>query len=91
MGTPIQAAAAGQVIEARKLSYSYGWYIIVDHGNGFKTLYAHLSEFLVDYGAWVGPGQVIGRVGSTGRSTGPHLHFELHLNGYPVNPQNYLP
>ena len=90
-GTPVQAAGGGRVVEARKLGYSYGWYLIIDHGNGFQTMYAHMSAFLVDLGEDVEAGQVIGRVGITGRSTGPHLHFELHLNGRPVNPLNYLP
>lgn len=90
-GTPVHAAAPGVVIDAKKLGWGYGWYLIVDHGGGVSTMYAHLGAFLVDVGEEVSRGQVIGRVGNTGRTTGPHLHFELHLNGRPLNPLSYLP
>lgn len=72
------------------MRYGYGNYIIVDHGGGFSTLYAHLSEVYVKAGDQVGRGQVIGRMGSTGRSTGTHLHFETRVNGSAVNPAAYF-
>lgn len=67
-----------------------GNYIIVDHGNGTRTVYKHLSSIEVRTGQSVRQGQRIGGVGSTGASTGPHLHFEVHRNGVPVNPRNYV-
>jgi murein DD-endopeptidase MepM/ murein hydrolase activator NlpD len=70
---------------------SYGLYVIVDHGNGYKTLYAHLRRLDVRAGQTVQQGQVLGLAGSTGYSTGPHLHFEVHLNGRRVDPLQYLP
>ena len=66
-------------------------YIVLDHGNGVQTLYAHLSRFFVNAGDSVGQGTVIGHVGSTGNSTGAHLHFEVIRGGIPQNPYNYLP
>ena len=89
-GTPIHAAAAGKVIYAAWLG-GYGNLIVVDHGNGLATAYAHQSRFASGSGQHVSQGQVIGYVGSTGYSTGPHLHFEVRVNGKPVNPVNYLP
>ncbi len=70
---------------------SYGYYVVVDHGNGFQTLYGHLSTIGVSVGEVVAQGQYLGGGGTTGYSTGPHLHFEVHLNGSVVNPLNYLP
>lgn len=90
-GSPIYAADSGVVVTALKLNYGYGWHLVVDHQNGYKTLYAHLSAFFVDYGERVGKGETIGAMGSTGLSTGPHLHFEVFRNGARVNPLKYLP
>ena len=89
-GTSVHAAASGTVIVVRPLWYSYGHHIIIDHGNGLSTLYAHNSALLVSVGQHVSKGQVIARSGSTGNSTGPHCHFEVRVNGTRVNPLNYL-
>lgn len=89
-GTPVYAAASGTVISALNLSYSYGHYIIIDHGNGLSTLYAHNTTLLVSVGQQVSKGQQIAYSGSTGNSTGPHCHFEVRVNGSRVNPMNYL-
>jgi len=88
-GTPIKAADSGAVIYATWMS-GYGNVIIVDHGGGISTLYAHQSSLAVGSGALVTRGQVVGYVGSTGFSTGPHLHFEVRVNGTPVDPMGYL-
>jgi len=88
-GTPIKAADAGAVIYATWMS-GYGNVIIIDHGGGISTLYAHQSSLAVGNGALVTRGQVVGYVGSTGFSTGPHLHFEVRINGTPVDPLGYL-
>lgn len=84
-GTPIRAARAGVVIFAGWLG-GYGKCVIVDHGDGYSTLYAHCSSICVSRGQKVSRGQILGRVGSTGLSTGPHLHFEVRYRGRPVNP-----
>lgn len=89
-GVPIRSAKAGEVIFAGTMS-GYGNVVIVDHGGGFTTLYAHQSRIGSTEGQQVNQGQVIGYVGSTGRSTGPHLHFETRVNGSARNPRNYLP
>lgn len=89
-GSNVYAAASGTVIAAVYLTYSYGRYVIIDHGNGLSTLYAHNSSLLVGYGDHVNKGQIIARSGSTGNSTGPHCHFEVRVNGTRVNPMNYL-
>ena len=88
-GTPIKVVAAGTVIAA---SYdgSYGNLVKVDHGNGVETWYAHTSKMYVKVGEQVEAGDVIAAVGSTGNSTGPHLHLEIRVNGEHVNPQDYL-
>ncbi|NLX92092.1 MAG: peptidoglycan DD-metalloendopeptidase family protein [Firmicutes bacterium] len=88
-GTSIYAAADGKVIEAA-YRRGTGYVIIIDHGYNFKTLYAHLARFNVSKGDVVKKGQVIGYVGSTGYSTGPHLHYEVHVKGVAVNPEEFL-
>lgn len=89
-GVPIRAAKAGTVTFAGSMS-GYGNVVIIDHGGGFSTLYAHQSRLGSSAGQDVGQGQVVGYVGSTEHSTGPHLHFETRVNGSPRNPRNYLP
>ncbi|WP_041711744.1 M23 family metallopeptidase [Pseudomonas sp. ATCC 13867] len=88
-GSPIHAAAGGRVIVAGR-SPSYGNRVEIDHGNGLVTRYAHASKLLVKVGDVVLPGREIAKVGSTGRSTGPHLHFEVLYHGEFVDPQNFL-
>ncbi len=90
MGTPVRAAADGKVINLQQLQYGYGWYLVIDHGNGIKSLYAHLSGFNVKVGDTVKRGQQVGAVGTTGKATGPHLHFEVRVNDKLVNPLSYL-
>jgi murein DD-endopeptidase MepM/ murein hydrolase activator NlpD len=89
-GTPIKAAKAGEVIFSGSYS-GYGNCVIIDHGGGLTTLYAHQSRVAAREGAQVAQGAVIGYVGSTGHSTGPHLHFETRVNGSPQNPRRFLP
>ena len=88
-GTPIHAAAAGQVLLAG-YDGGYGNLVVLDNGGGLSTAYAHQSQIAVSVGQQVTQGQVIGYVGSTGFSTGPHLHFEVRINGAPVDPMGYL-
>ena len=88
-GTPIVAAASGKVIEAG-VHPQYGKILAIDHGNGLVSRYAHASEVFVSEGDLVVRGQRVATVGSTGRSTGPHLHFEVRLNGVPQNPVRFL-
>lgn len=88
-GDAVYAAAGGKVVLA-SWYYAYGNCIVVDHGNGMKTRYAHLSAYNCKVGDQVARGQQIGRAGNTGRSTGPHLHFEVIVNGSTKNPVNYL-
>lgn len=88
-GTPVHAMADGQVIIA-KYSGAYGNYVVINHGSGITTLYAHNSKLLVQVGQNVEGGQVISKSGSTGYSTGPHLHFEVRKNGTPINPEPYV-
>ncbi len=89
IGTPILAAARGRVSFAGQRS-GYGNCIEIDHGDGLVTRYAHMSAFRARQGDQVAAGQVIGAIGSTGRSTGPHLHFEVRINDRPVNPRPFL-
>lgn len=88
-GTPTYAAAAGTVIIAN-FSSSAGNWVVIDHGNGLVTKYMHHSRFLVSAGQTVRKGQQIGEVGSTGQSTGPHLHFQVEVNGVAVRPDDYF-
>lgn len=88
-GTNFSSAASGIIVSTRQLP-DFGNVIEIDHGNGLHTLYAHASRILVQQGELVLKGQTIGQVGTTGRSTGPHLHFEVHENGHPINPQKFL-
>lgn len=89
-GTAVHVSADGVVVSAG-WSGAYGKRVVVDHGNGLQTYYAHLSSFLVIPGEEVRRGQVIALSGSTGRATGPHMHYEVRLAGTPVNPYKYLP
>ncbi len=88
-GTPIWASKAGRVISVGSRT-GYGNTIIIDHEGPVATLYAHLSAFAVRTGDWVGSGELIGRVGNTGWSTGPHLHFEVRVNGQPKDPELFI-
>lgn len=91
-GSPVKAADSGYVVVAGGgWNGGYGNHVIVDHGNGFVTLYAHLNSIFVRAGESVSRGQQVGTVGNTGNSTGPHLHFEIRYQGVPQNPFNYLP
>ncbi len=89
-GKPVYATKAGKVITAVTSSTGYGIYVLIDHGNGYSSLYAHMSARYVNTGDTVKKGQMIGRVGSTGNSTGPHLHFEIRVYGEKKNPMNYV-
>jgi murein DD-endopeptidase MepM/ murein hydrolase activator NlpD len=89
IGTPIRAPARG-TITFSAMDGAYGLCIVIDHGNGIATRYGHLSRSSVKTGDYVQRGDVIGFVGNTGRSTGPHLHYEVHVRGVPVNPMRYI-
>ena len=89
-GTAIKAAASGTVTYSGNANDGYGYYIIISHGNGVSTVYAHCSQLLVSAGQTVSQGEVIAKVGSTGNSTGNHLHLEVRKNGVTLNPQNYV-
>ena len=88
-GTPVYATADGIVAKAERFS-SYGNYIQIEHGGELQTRYAHLSGYAVQEGARVHKGDLIGYVGSTGRSTGPHLHYEVRVAGVAVDPTPYM-
>lgn len=89
-GTPIKAAASGTVTFSGNANDGYGYYVIISHGNGVTTVYAHCSQLLVSAGQKVSQGEIIAKVGSTGNSTGNHLHLEVRKNGITYNPQNYV-
>ncbi|MBR5328795.1 MAG: peptidoglycan DD-metalloendopeptidase family protein [Firmicutes bacterium] len=89
-GTPIVAAESGTVSLVRKLGTGYGWYVVVSHGSNISTLYAHMSSIIVTQGQVVSRGQKLGGVGTTGSSTGNHLHFEVRVNGSHVSPWGYI-
>ena len=90
-GSPLYAADSGMVVYSGSIGGGYGLMIMIDHGNGYHTLYAHNSALLVQCGQSVSKGQVIGYTGNTGNSTGPHLHFEVRYNGGYINPHYVLP
>lgn len=90
-GEPLAASDSGVIVFAGWAYGGYGYMVMIDHGNGYQTLYAHLSGVSVGCGQSVSQGQTIGSAGSTGNSTGPHLHFEVRYNGGWVNPWYYLP
>ena len=91
-GATVKAAQKGKVLiaDAKSLNDRYGKAVLIDHGHGYQTLYAHLDDFYIEAGQTVEPGQPIGKVGSTGRVTGPHLHFELLVDGKQQDPTPYL-
>ena len=89
IGTPVYATGDGTVKDVQSIGGGYGKWILIDHGFGYETLYGHLNGFNVKIGDKVKRGSVIGFVGNSGTSTGPHVHYEVHRNGDPVNPQYY--
>jgi murein DD-endopeptidase MepM/ murein hydrolase activator NlpD len=91
IGTPVKAADNGYIVVAGWSDDGYGNHIVIDHGNGYQTLYGHLNRIYVKVGDSVVRGSEIGQMGSTGRSTGPHLHFEVRKNGVRLNPLSFLP
>jgi murein DD-endopeptidase MepM/ murein hydrolase activator NlpD len=88
-GTPIYATGDGKVIQADAASRGYGYHVRIDHGYGYVTLYAHMSKIASKVGQKVKRGDVIGYVGNTGKSVGPHCHYEVRKNGNPINPVNF--
>lgn len=88
--TPIYAARGGQVTKAAYQDGGAGYYVNINHGDGFSSIYMHMTRYIVSAGQYVSQGQVIGYVGSTGLSTGPHLHFGIAKNGSYVNPMKYI-
>ena len=88
-GTAIYATKSGTVTTALR-SDIWGNYVVINHGDGFSSLYAHMQGLIVKAGDYVKQGQTIGYVGSTGLSTGPHLHFTIYYNGADVNPMSYI-
>ena len=89
-GTPIYAAKSGKVTTTSYQAGGAGYYVSINHGDGFSSVYMHMTHYIVKPGDYVNAGQVIGYVGSTGGSTGPHLHFGIAYNGTYVNPMNYI-
>jgi len=90
IGDPITPFMQGKVIYAGEISWGYGKHIIIDHGDNMTSIYAHLSQINVSVGQDVKPGDIIGLMGSTGWSTGPHLHFQTNVFGMPVNPRVFI-
>lgn len=88
-GTPIYATKSG-VVSTATYNYAYGYYVVINHLDGYSSLYGHMTHYIVSEGQYVERGQTIGYVGSTGYSTGPHLHFTIYYNGNTVNPMNYI-
>jgi len=88
-GTPIYATGDGKISKVRRSRRGYGNHVIIDHGFGYKTLYAHMKKYAVKRGQKVKRGEVIGYVGSTGTSVAPHLHYEVHKDGRKINPVNF--
>ena len=88
-GTPIFAPAAGRVVNVRTMT-GYGRTVTIDHGYGVQTFYAHVSKVLIRVGQWVERNNKIAEVGSTGIATGPHLHYEVIVNGRPVDPRDFI-
>ncbi|MFA8300188.1 MAG: M23 family metallopeptidase [Hyphomicrobiales bacterium] len=90
IGTPIYATGDGVINKVRKSNSGYGYYISIDHGFGYETVYAHCHEFKAKKGDKVKRGQIIATVGNTGKSTGPHVHYEIRKKGRPINPIHYF-
>ena len=90
MGSPVRAAMAGRVTQVGTNDYSWGNYVVITHHSGYRTFYAHMSVVRVKTGAYVATGERIGDIGSTGLSTGPHLHFTVYKNGVTVNPRSLM-
>lgn len=88
-GTPIYSTKSG-VVSTATYNYAYGYYVVVNHLDGYSSLYGHMTHYTVSEGDYVSRGEIIGYVGSTGYSTGPHLHFTVYYNGNAVNPMNYI-
>ena len=89
-GTPIYAAKSGKVTTTSYQAGGAGYYVSINHGDGFASIYMHMTNYIVKPGQHVSTGQVIGYVGSTGGSTGPHLHFGISYKGTYVNPMSYI-
>jgi murein DD-endopeptidase MepM/ murein hydrolase activator NlpD len=90
-GAKVYAARAGRCVSAAWSAVGYGYLVILDHGDGARTYYSHLKGAWVSPGQWIERGGLVGEVGSTGNSTGPHVHFEIRVGGVPQNPLDYLP